>query len=243
MQPFDKVLRCALYSETNAPRPDYLAALALPRVDAPAAVDTDRLLHWDGEKLRLKDLREPRSRSFAVAEKVLPRRQAKRGPLAQSVGPRSKTVIDATAGWGGDSLLLFTMGYQVTAIERHPLVAAMLTDGFRRLPHDDRHVPTALAGDAADMLYSLPSPDCIFLDPMFPSKRKSSALPRRSLRLLRELVGDDQDAEQLLGVARSVCRRVVVKRADDSPAIGKPDTSFAGKLVRYDVYFSQQSRT
>ena len=219
--------------------PDYLAALALPKVDEPAAEDTDLLLQWDGEKLRLKDLREPRSRSFAVAEKVLPRRQAKRGPLAQAVGPRSKTVIDATAGWGGDSLLLYAMGYQVTAIERNPIIAAMLADGFRRLPGTGHQPPEVLVGDAAELFKQRPASDCIYLDPMFPSKRKSSALARRKLRLLRELVGDDQDAEQLLDAARSACRRVVVKRPNDAPVMDSPDASFNGKLVRYDVYFSQ----
>jgi 16S rRNA (guanine1516-N2)-methyltransferase len=42
------------------------------------------------------------------------------------------TIVDATAGFGKDSLLLASLGCQVTLVERSPLVAAMLADGWQR---------------------------------------------------------------------------------------------------------------
>jgi len=82
-------------------------------------------------------------------------------------------------------------------------------------------------------------PDCIYLDPMFPPKRKKSALARKSMRVLHDLLGDDQDKEQLFAAAFSTAgKRVVVKSPDYAePLGGKPNESFQGKLLRYDVYF------
>ena len=59
------------------------------------------------------------------------------------------------------------------------------------------------------------------------------------MRLLRELVGDDVDAADLFRISLcTTARRVVVKRHDSAPPLGrKPDNSYRGKLVRYDVYF------
>jgi len=85
-------------------------------------------------------------------------------------------------------------------------------------------------------------PDAVYLDPMFPPKRKKSAAVNKEMRLLRELVGDDLDAPDLLEVARGVAReRVVVKRPDHAPPLAPyPSMSFLGKLVRYDVYLTRR---
>jgi 16S rRNA (guanine1516-N2)-methyltransferase len=73
---------------------------------------------------------------------------------------------------------------------------------------------------------------------MFPPKRKKSALAKKSIIVLRDLVGDDMDKGQLFATAFKVARkRVVVKSPDYAePLGGKPNESFHGKLVRYDVY-------
>ena len=57
--------------------------------------------------------------------------------------------------------------------------------------------------------------------------------------ILRDLLGDDQDKEALFDVALKVAgKRVVVKSPDYAePLGGKPNESYQGKLLRYDVYF------
>ena len=57
----------------------------------------------------------------------------KDGALAQALGRKTRTVIDATTGWGQDSLHIFRMGYELSCIERSPVMAALLADGFQRL--------------------------------------------------------------------------------------------------------------
>lgn len=170
---------------------------------------------------------------------------AKTGAFAQAIGKKTKTMVDATAGWGQDSLALFRMGYDVTCIERSPIMAELLADGFSRLSQLDwlrklnLSPPKLIQGDAIDILNNLPEPpDCIYLDPMFPLKRKKSALAKKSIMVLRDLVGDDVDKEVLFASAlKAAGKRVVVKSPDYAdPLGGKPSESFHGKILRYDVY-------
>jgi 16S rRNA (guanine1516-N2)-methyltransferase len=169
----------------------------------------------------------------------------KQGPLAQALGRKTKTVIDATTGWGQDALHIFRMGYTLTCLERSPVMAELLADGFQRLAELDwmqrlgLAPPALIRGNAITILANLGSqPDCVYLDPMFPPKRKKSALAKKSMTVLRELLGDDEDKEQLFEAAlKAAGKRVVVKSPDYAePLGGKPNESFQGKLLRYDVY-------
>ena len=170
----------------------------------------------------------------------------KDGALAQALGRKTKTVVDATTGWGQDSLHIFRMGYELLCLERSPVMAELLADGFRRLGQEDwmrnlKLEPPALrAGDAVELLGTLASkPDCIFLDPMFPAQtEKKSALAKKAIVVLHDLVGDDADKQNLFAAAFAATgKRVVVKSPDYAePLGGKPSASFQGKLLRYDVY-------
>lgn len=170
----------------------------------------------------------------------------KQGPLAQALGRKIKTVVDATAGWGQDSLHIFRMGYELLCIERSPVMGELLQDGFNRLALQDwmqkldLQSPKLLNGNAIELLEVLDfQPDCIYLDPMFPPKRKKSALAKKSMVVLRDLLGDDQDKSELfIAAMKAAGKRVVVKSPDYAePLGGKPNESYQGKLLRYDVYF------
>lgn len=170
----------------------------------------------------------------------------KDGAFAQAVGRKTKTIVDATTGWGQDSLHLFRMGYIVSCFERSPVMAELLADGFARLAQQDwvrrlsLQPPLLTMGNAIELLAALDTPpDCIYLDPMFPPKRKKSALAKKSMAVLRDLLGDDEDKDLLFAAAMQVTgKRVVVKSPDDAePLGGKPNESYQGKLLRYDVYF------
>ncbi|MHC5004159.1 MAG: class I SAM-dependent methyltransferase [Planctomycetota bacterium] len=94
-------------------------------------------------------------------------------------------------------------------------------------------------GDARTVLPALaPPPDVVYVDPMYPPKRKRSALPPKPIVIVRRLVGPDEDAGELLSVARRVAlRRVVVKRPPWAPPLSDDAVaSHAGKLARYDVF-------
>jgi len=169
----------------------------------------------------------------------------KDGALAKALGRKTKTVVDATTGWGQDSLHIFRMGYELLCMERSPLMAVLLADGFKRLAQEEwmqrlqLEPPRLLVGNAVELLAGLPEPpDCIYLDPMFPPKRKKSALAKKSMVVLRDLLGDDEDKAGLFAAAmQATGKRVVVKSPDYAePLGGKPSDSFHGKLLRYDVF-------
>lgn len=170
---------------------------------------------------------------------------AKTGALAQALGRKTKTIVDATTGWGQDGLHIFRMGYDLRCIERSPIMFELLDDGFNRLAQLDwvknlqLQVPELISGDAIEILSNLAiKPECIYIDPMFPPKRKRSALAKKAMTILRDLLGDDEDKEKLFEIAfQTATKRVVVKSPDYAQPIAvKPSESYNGKLLRYDVY-------
>jgi len=185
------------------------------------------------------DPRPGEQRSYPAPKKDL---------FAQAIGKKTHSVIDATSGWAQDSLALFRMGYQVTSIERSPIMVELIRDGYGRLSQKDwvqkrgLKPPELMIGDAIELLANLSEkPDCIYLDPMFPAKRKQSAAARKSMSILRDILGDDLDRQALFDAAMAASgRRVVVKSPDYAEFLGgKPYESYQGKLLRYDVYLKQ----
>jgi len=171
-------------------------------------------------------------------------RLTRRDPLGRAVGRTARTLVDATAGLCADAMRLACFGLSVLAIERVAAIYAMVRDAHERAretpPLADCASRLRLAhGDARHLLPALtPAPNIVYIDPMFPPKRRRSAAARKELVLIRELAGDDPDAAQLLSLSRRIAtERVIVKRPNDQPPLAPdPTVSYGGKLVRYDVY-------
>lgn len=225
--------------------------LHLPWVSDTGEINSGLVLTYGPRGLELQDRRANRlrpltidfsSRVYRIHGSGLLRKQ----PLARALGRKNRTVIDVTAGLGQDAFLSAAIGYKVIAIERSPLLAALLKDAVHRMLCDAETVRwlkgclVIQEGDARQLIPTQAPADVIYLDPMFPPKRRKSALPKRELRLLRELVGDDEDAGELFTLARAHARnRVVVKRPHYAEVLApNPNIVHTGKLVRYDVYLS-----
>ena len=193
--------------------------------------------------LSLSDAAQPRWRPLVLRFRR-PRRAPGPQPLARAMGGPGRRVVDATAGWGRDAFHLASLGCEVTAVERHPVLVLLLEDAQRRAAL----VPTTAGaatrlrirgGDAREVVPSLdPPPEVIYLDPMYPPRRKRSALAARELRMLRHLVGTDADAVEVFTQLRGAAQeRVVVKRPRHAPPlVPGVHTQYCGKLARYDVY-------
>ncbi|SHF61532.1 16S rRNA (guanine1516-N2)-methyltransferase [Litoreibacter ascidiaceicola] len=169
--------------------------------------------------------------------------------LAKAMGLRAgKTpaIVDATAGLGRDAFLLASLGAQVTLIERSEHMHALLAQGMDRALKEGGEFRdivsrmTLLKGDAKDVLPDL-SCEAILIDPMHPP-RKNSALVKRELRQVREIVGTDDDAADLVRVALKNARnRVVLKwpaKADPIEGIRACSHQILGKSTRYDVFMT-----
>lgn len=173
-----------------------------------------------------------------------------RTPVLKAVGvkrgqPRPR-VMDVTAGLGEDTWLLAAAGCTVVAVERHPLIHALLEDGLRRAaaqaPEIAQRITLAPPQDALTALRALTrdpqsTPDVVLIDPMFPGPRKTAE--RKAMAVLRWVAGDDPDANALLAPALvAAARRVVVKRPRAAPPLdGKdPSVTHGGRGLRFDVY-------
>jgi 16S rRNA (guanine1516-N2)-methyltransferase len=175
--------------------------------------------------------------------------------IAKAIGVSGKfypQVLDLTAGLGGDSFVLASLGCTLTMLERNPIVHSLLADGLARAIACDEADSelaaimariTLIEGNSADYLKqggndgSLAA-DVVYLDPMFP-ERKKSAKVKKQMQAFHAIVGTDPDADKLLSLALDVANyRVVVKRPTgaDYLANSKPSYSLEGKSTRYDIY-------
>lgn len=171
---------------------------------------------------------------------------------ARSKGVEHPWAIDATAGFGEDSLLLAAAGFEVDLYEQDCVIAALLQDALERAA-DDPALADAVtrmrlhAGEdsiaglhhTAELVEQgeLTAPDVVYLDPMFPERTKSAAV-KKKFQLLHHLEQPCADEEMLVEAALAVHpRKVVIKRPVKGPLLAgvKPRYQLAGKAVRYDV--------
>ncbi|WP_018691540.1 class I SAM-dependent methyltransferase [Algicola sagamiensis] len=168
--------------------------------------------------------------------------------IAKAIGLNkgvTPSVLDGTAGLGRDAFVLAALGCQVTLVERHPVVTALLEDGLKRAYADPEIGPWMQERmilqhwNSLDILQGqISPPDVVYLDPMYPEKKKS-ALVKKEMRLFHELVGSDSDADGLLMIAKTLAtKRIVVKRPSYAePLDGQdPTLTFPMKKNRFDVY-------
>ncbi len=171
--------------------------------------------------------------------------------ISRAVGIKKShrpNVVDATAGLGRDAFVLATLGCCVHMIERSKEIAQLLDDALRRAANDEKIGPliqgklSLTCGDSRKALLQVPfEPEVIYLDPMFPPKEKS-ALVKKDMRMLQEIVGEDEDADELLKLSLTMAtNRVVVKRPAYAGFLAemKPHTSIKTKKHRFDIYLIQ----
>ena len=171
--------------------------------------------------------------------------------IAKAVGIKRghrPTIVDATAGLARDAFVLATMGCCVHMIERSEVIAQLLDDALKKAAMDKkigtlvREKLSLTCGDSREALFRVPfTPDVIYLDPMFP-KRGRSALVKKDMRMLQQIVGSNHDAEELFYLSRKVAtNRVVIKRPAYAEFLGncRPHTSIKTKKHRFDVYLTR----
>ncbi|MCB1688723.1 MAG: class I SAM-dependent methyltransferase [Halioglobus sp.] len=176
--------------------------------------------------------------------------------LSKAVGHGKKTVLrvlDATAGLGTDAFVLADLGCEVALCEREPVIVELLRSGLAVAAGSGDPWLTAVVqrmrlfpGDAREMGQTLiPDVDTIYLDPMFPARRKSAAV-KKEMALFQTLLErsiDPADADALLLWAlQQGTPRVVVKRPAKAASLAgrEPSHCIRGKSVRYDVYVNRK---
>ena len=169
-------------------------------------------------------------------------------------------VLDATAGFGHDSLILASTGAQVQMLEAAPIMALLLLaeqQRMRQYPNWQKLMArlaichTTLQDYASTT--TTPHFDVVYLDPMFPEdsyqdrKKGKGAKVNKGMQALHELVAPPSQREEqtLFTFAQQLCQtntgsaRVIIKRPSDAPLFADEasDESWRNDALRFDGYF------
>ncbi len=176
-------------------------------------------------------------------------------------------VLDATAGFGHDSLILASTGAQVTMLEQQPLMALLLLSEQQRMSGQPNwqklmsrlHIVNTDALSyfgtlQQDATTSAKVVNVVYLDPMFPedsyqdSKTGKGAKVGKQMQALHYLACPptlDQEiallnsAQEVVANNQQSHARVIVKRPQQAPVLAqqRPDESWHNAAVRFDGYF------
>lgn len=172
---------------------------------------------------------------------------AKQNPLVKAVGGHSdekRCLWDMTAGLCNDSLIFLGLGFEVFAFEREKSVYALSLDALLRTQENEllKNIFTHLNIENSDssgiLQENREAPDVIYLDPMYPEKKKS-ALPSKEMQILQLIASETKMLEEfLLGCIKKARQRVVIKRPLWAKVIcqDRLTHSYEGKAVRFDMY-------
>lgn len=177
-------------------------------------------------------------------------------------------VLDATAGFGHDSLILASTGAQVTLLERNPLMALLLMYE-QQLMSQQANWQKLMArlkvecADSAQFMETLSfarqkgpalntsAYDVVYLDPMFPENSYENMATGKGAKVGKHMQAlhhiaqppDLEEEQKLLTLALNTVvpgGRVVVKRPASAPlfAQSSPDESWHNDVLRFDAYFN-----
>lgn len=163
------------------------------------------------------------------------------------------TVMDGTAGFGHDSLILASTGATVFMVEQNPIVA-MLLYFEKKMMNDNPNWQKLLSrmdihhGNFLDKAFmaNLPKADMIYLDPMFPSE-SFSAKVNKNMQVLHDLANPPSPADELLflQIAKNQLHnlssnhgKIIIKRPINAPFLANTDPmqSVNNDAIRFDKY-------
>lgn len=177
-------------------------------------------------------------------------------------------VLDATAGFGHDSLILASTGAQATLLERNPLMALLLMNEQQLMSQqvnwqklmarlkivcaDSAQFMEALSfANQKEQAVNTAGYDVVYLDPMFPENSYENTATGKGAKVGKHMQAlhhitqppDLREEQKLLTLALNTVvpgGRVVVKRPAAAPLFAQfsPDESWHNDVLRFDAYFN-----
>lgn len=245
--------RIAVYSEAEDDSlKDIAAKLQVPLIHSQSN-DYDFHLLKINDALYLQNLDTNFCVNFSSGEMNYRREHGggKNQAIGRAIGlkkMKAVKVLDATAGLGGDAFVLACLECEVVMVERSPIVAELLKDGLKRGLMDENIseiiARMTLVNDEAKDYFSKiqDKPDVIYLDPMYPHRKKSAKV-KKEMQILQKLLGDVGSDLILKSALKTATKRVVVKRPKGAEFLenSTPSHSIESKKTRYDVYLCELS--
>lgn len=175
--------------------------------------------------------------------------RGKQEPIYKAFGPKVHEIWDLTMGLGEEAWILARLGYHVTGFEKNKFLFSCLQAAYLQAQGDSDWSLVAgrlklMSADSFNYLqsYNGEVPN-IYIDPMFNADQKTTALPRKEMQYMREVVGAGQlDIQTWLDIALSKVQfKVVIKQ----PRYAKltqlqPHSQIIGKAMRYDIYLARK---
>ena len=173
--------------------------------------------------------------------------------IAKAIGVKQYklplTILDATAGLAKDAFVLACLGCSVTMLEQNPVIAKLVLNALQNA--DDKKEFQDIKKQGFELIHANANtylksltirPDIIYIDPMYPERKKSAAV-KKNMQILQKLIGHNEskalEETALLNLAlEKALKRVVVKRPKGAPNLTneRPTMCIESKITRYDVY-------
>ncbi|OOR88778.1 hypothetical protein B0181_07735 [Moraxella caviae] len=159
------------------------------------------------------------------------------------------SVIDGTAGFGHDGLILASSGASVLMVEQNPVMALLLHHEHAKM-HANPNWHKLLQRITirhqnflcAEFTQTLHKADVVYLDPMFPSESYSAKVGK-NMQILHKLAAPPSadDEAQFFKMAQNCLAqggKIVVKRPLSAPFLAQrtPSQSIANDAIRFDRY-------
>ncbi|QIW10756.1 class I SAM-dependent methyltransferase [Francisella sp. LA112445] len=210
----------------------------------------DKYLYYENGVLKLSNKTQELFIDFnsnEIANRIDPK--SKKCSVVQAVEGRSKEklkVLDTTAGLGRDTFTLAARGHLVTSIEKDIYIYLLLCDALHRacktqsISHIAQNITLLNLDSNQYILTTEKVYDCIYVDPMFPPRRKSAKV-KQGMQVLHEVAFNDESHNtQLLKniLETKKTKKVIVKRPINADFLynRKPSSQLKGKTNRFDIY-------
>ncbi|MFC4893133.1 class I SAM-dependent methyltransferase [Pseudofrancisella aestuarii] len=211
---------------------------------------SEKFLCLENEFLVLHNMNQKLSIDFSspdILERINPK--TKKCNVIQAVEGRSKgilKILDTTAGLGRDAFTLASRGHSVIAIEKDTYIFLLLYNALERIKKNTHLEKIAnrielLNTDSCDfILKTNTSFDCVYLDPMFP-ERKKSAKVKKEMQIFHKIAfNENENNSELLEkvLIKKIAKKIIVKRPikADFLANKQPTSQLKGKANRFDIY-------
>ena len=171
----------------------------------------------------------------AINNKIKSRLSGKKDVFSKLFPIKNSTLLDCTAGYGRDSYVLRSMGFNITMIENSPVMSLLLNDALKKLKLSNFKM---YHGNSYDYLnHSEKYYDYIYIDFMF-DKLKKNSLSSKNDETLKLISFQENNKNNLIRLAiKKANSRVVVKEPKYSLSnILKPEYTIKTKLLNFNIY-------
>ena len=171
----------------------------------------------------------------AINNQIKLRLSGKKDIFSKLFPIKNSTLLDCTAGYGRDSYILRSMGFNVTMIENSPIMSLLLNDALKKLKLLNFKM---YHGNSYDYLNHYKKYyDYIYIDFMF-NKLKKNSLSSKNDETLKLISFQENNKNNLIKLAiKKANNRVVVKEPKYSLSnILKPEYTIKTKLLNFNIY-------